>query len=184
MHSFAVIGRWRRATFQFIIFLTNTTIVFYFTTIESEIMGRSLTDETPKISFIHSNKGKRLLVVNDHVFHQNKSTSKVTYCKCEQRMCSAGIHLDINDRFMKFNTSDHTHMPIPERVEIRKLMENVKVRVCDESTAIGQIYHEELVKAKLSRSALAIAATSREASRYAVQCLPVYYHLSFRVHSW
>ena len=146
-------------------------------------MGRSLVDQTPKISFIHSNKGKRLLVVNDHVFYQNKSTSKVTYWKCEQRMCSAGVHLDINDRFMKFSTSDHTHMPTPERVEIRKLMEKVKVRVCDESTAIGQIYHEELVKAKLSRSALAIAATSREASRYIFHCLPVYCYLSFRVHS-
>ena len=146
-------------------------------------MGQSLIDQTPKISFIHSNKGKRLLVVNNHVFYQNKSTSKVTYWKCEQRMCSAGVHLDINDRFIKFSTSDHTHMPTPERVEIRKLMENVKVRVCDESMAIGQIYHEELVKAKLSRSALAIAATSREASRYTFQYLPIDYHLSYRVRS-
>lgn len=126
---------------------------------------RSSVDETPKISFINSNKGKRLLVVNDHVFYQNKSTSKVTYWKCQQRICSAGIHLDVNDRFLKFSNTKHTHMPTPERVEIRKLMANVKVRVTEESTAIGQIYHEELVKANLSRSALAIAATSREASK-------------------
>ncbi len=56
-------------------------------------------------------------------------------------------------------------MPVPERVEIRKLMTNIKNRVHGEATAIGQIYNEELAKANLSKSALAVAATAREASK-------------------
>jgi hypothetical protein len=36
-------------------------------------------------------------------------------------------------------------------------MVNVKKRVHDEATAIGQIYNEELEKVNLSKSALAIA---------------------------
>ena len=57
-------------------------------------------------------------------------------------------------------------MPVPGRVEIRKLMMNVKSRVHDESTAIGQIYNEELAKANLSKPALAATdATATGASK-------------------
>ena len=58
-------------------------------------------------------------------------------------------------------------MPAPERVEIRKLMISVKARVIHESTAIGQIFQEELAKANLSRSAIAFASTARETSHRA-----------------
>ncbi|CAF3228537.1 unnamed protein product [Rotaria sp. Silwood2] len=44
------------------------------------------------------------------------------------------------------------------------MMTKVKTRVDRETTAIGQIYTEELVKANLSRTALAIAPTAREAN--------------------
>ncbi|CAF1300176.1 unnamed protein product [Rotaria sp. Silwood1] len=77
-------------------------------------------------------------------------------------MCWAGVHLDAHDQFIKFTKHDHNHMPVPERVEIRKLIMNVKTRVQDETTAIGQIYNEELGKANLSKSALAAAATAKE----------------------
>ncbi len=56
-------------------------------------------------------------------------------------------------------------MPKSERLEIRKMMTKVKTRVDRETTAIGQIYTEELAKANLSRTALAIAPTAREASK-------------------
>ncbi|CAF4290819.1 unnamed protein product, partial [Adineta steineri] len=35
-------------------------------------------------------------------------------------------------------------MPSPERLEVRKMMNNVKNRVTNETTAIGQIYTDEL----------------------------------------
>jgi hypothetical protein len=131
-------------------------------------MAESVENEIRVISFITSNKNKRLLTIDGYIYHQNKSTSKVSYWKCEEKMCWAGVHLDSSDQFIKFTTPDHTHMPVPERVEIRKLLTSVKARINDESTAIGQIYNEELVKANLSKSALAIAATARDASKYII----------------
>jgi hypothetical protein len=146
-------------------------------------MGASSTDETPAISFINSNKNKRLLSIAGYIFYQNKSTPKVTYWKCEQKSCSAAVHLDSNDRFIKFNSADHTHMPVPERIEIRKLMTSVKARVIHESTAIGQIYQEELAKANLSRSALAFASTAREASKRTFVLLSMQSVVLCRIHS-
>ena len=121
--------------------------------------------EAPEIEFISSNKNKRLLLIDSHIYLQNKSTEKVSYWKCEKKMCWAGVHLDAHDKFIKFNKHDHNHMPAPERLQVRKLMTNVKKRVYDETTAIGQIYNEELAKANLSRLALVAAATAREASK-------------------
>jgi hypothetical protein len=69
------------------------------------------------------------------------------------------------DQFMKYTESTHTHLPVPDRLEIRKMLTNVKTRVDRETGAIDQIHNEELAKANLSRAALAIAPTAREASK-------------------
>jgi hypothetical protein len=122
------------------------------------------SNEIPEIEFILSNKNKRLLSINGYVYQQNKSTEKMSYWICEEKMCWAGVHLDAHDRFIKFTKHDHNHMPVPERVEIRKMMMNIKTRVHEETTAIGQIYNKELAKANLSKTALAAAATARDAS--------------------
>ncbi|CAF3904242.1 unnamed protein product [Adineta steineri] len=127
-------------------------------------MRKSVENKTPVISFITSNKKKRLLTINGYIYHENKSTSKVCYWICTQKLCWAGVHLNPHDQFIKFTTVGHTHMPVPEQVEIRKLLTRVKARINDESTAIGQIYNEELVKANLTKSALAVAATARDAN--------------------
>jgi hypothetical protein len=123
------------------------------------------SDEKPIMSFLVSNKNKRLLVIDGFIYQQNKITSKVSYWICEEKLCKAGVHLSSNDVFMKYTENLHTHLPIPERLEIRKMMTNVKTRVNREATAIGQIYNDELATANLSRSALAIAPTAREASK-------------------
>ncbi|CAF0856064.1 unnamed protein product [Rotaria sordida] len=127
-------------------------------------MSSPNVDGTPEISFLISNKGKRLLVINGFVYQQNKSTAKVNYWVCEEKLCNAGVHLTSNDLFLKYTQNAHTHLPKPERLVIRKMMTKVKTRVDRETTAIGQIYTEELVKANLSRTALAIAPTAREAN--------------------
>jgi hypothetical protein len=71
-------------------------------------------NQTPEIVFISSNKDKRLISINDYVYQHNKSTPKVSYWTCEEKTCRAGIHLDSNDRFIKFTKFDHTHMPVPD----------------------------------------------------------------------
>ncbi|CAF1297611.1 unnamed protein product [Adineta steineri] len=55
-------------------------------------------------------------------------------------------------------------MPAPERLEVRKMMNNVKNRVTNETTAIGQIYTDELVRSNLSTTALALAPTAKLAN--------------------
>ncbi|CAF1588256.1 unnamed protein product [Rotaria magnacalcarata] len=112
-------------------------------------MSSSDTDETPTISFLISNKKKRLLVIDGYIYQQNKSTAKVSYWLCEIKLCNAGVHLNSDDQFRKYTENPHTHMPVPERLEIRKMLTNIKSRVDREAKAIGQIYHEELLKANL-----------------------------------
>jgi hypothetical protein len=128
-------------------------------------MSSSDSDETPDISFITTNKNKRLLTIDGYMYHQNKITEKVSYWKCNQKSCWAGVHLTLNDLFLKYTKTKHNHMPTPERLEIRKMMTNIKARVNRETTAVGQIYTEELAQANLSTAALAIAPTAKEASK-------------------
>lgn len=56
-------------------------------------------------------------------------------------------------------------MPTPERLEVRKMMTNIKNRVNHETAAIGHIYTEEIARANLSAAALALAPTAKEASK-------------------
>lgn len=80
-------------------------------------------------------------------------------------MCWAGVHLDSNDRFLKYTKTTHNHLPTPERQEVRKMFATIKDRVMHETTAIGQIYNEELSRTNLSEAALATAHTARAASK-------------------
>ena len=127
-------------------------------------MSLSDSNEPSTISFITSNKNKRLLVINDYIYYLNKTTEKITYWKCDEKLCWAGVHLSSNDLFLKHTKNIHTHMPTSERLEIRKMIANVKNRVNGETTAVGKIYTEELARANLSTTALAMALTAREAS--------------------
>lgn len=72
----------------------------------------------PSITFVKSNKKKRLLVIDGYLFQLNKSTAKVAYCICEEKSCRMSVHPDIDDLFTKFMKSDHTYMPASERLEI------------------------------------------------------------------
>ncbi|CAF4145943.1 unnamed protein product [Rotaria magnacalcarata] len=69
------------------------------------------TDETPTISFLISNKKKRLLVIDGYIHQQNKSTARVSYWLCEIKLCNTGVHLNSDDRFLKYTENPHTHMP-------------------------------------------------------------------------
>ncbi|CAF1465829.1 unnamed protein product [Adineta ricciae] len=76
-----------------------------------------------------------------------------------------GVHLTSNDSFIKFTKSDHTHMPVPEKLEIRRVLADVKNRINRETTAVGKIYTEEVSRANLSTTALAMANTAKQANR-------------------
>ncbi|CAF4305403.1 unnamed protein product, partial [Rotaria magnacalcarata] len=75
-------------------------------------MSSSDTDETPTISFLISNKKKRLLVIDGYIYQQNKCTAIVSCWLCEIKLCNAGVHLNSDDQFLKYTENPHTHMPI------------------------------------------------------------------------
>ncbi|CAF2979155.1 unnamed protein product [Rotaria sp. Silwood2] len=56
-------------------------------------------------------------------------------------------------------------MPAPEKLEIRKMLVDVKNRINRETGAVGKIYTEEISRANLSTTALAIANTAKQANR-------------------
>jgi hypothetical protein len=100
------------------------------------------------------------------VYQLNKSTDKVKYWKCEVKYCTAAIHTDANDQFIKKSGGEHTHLSSPEHVQVRKLRKRVKDRVSQESIAIGRIYDDELTQSQLSQTSLAVAPTAEEASKF------------------
>jgi hypothetical protein len=117
------------------------------------------------IEFITSNKGKPLLVLDSYVYQLNKSTAKVKYWSCEVKGCFAAVHTDSNNQFLKKRGEHEAHLPSPESIEVRKLKKLVKDRVTQETTPIGQIFEDELVKSQLSQTALVVAPTAEEASK-------------------
>lgn len=116
------------------------------------------------ISFIQSQKGKPLLVSDKYLFKLNKSTTTTKYWICTLIECSAKIHTNINDHFIKM-IGEHCHPAESERIDVREFRENVKQRAIHETTPIPRIYDEEYAKATLSTAAIAILPSEREISK-------------------
>lgn len=120
------------------------------------------------VEFVTSNKGKPLLVYDGYIFKKNKGTEKVTYWVCQHGGCSATVHTDSNDQYLKSRGSHETHIPSPEQIELRNFRDIVKKRTVEETNAIAMIYEEELARANLSQTALAIAPSANEASKFLI----------------
>ncbi|CAM4896346.1 unnamed protein product [Rotaria socialis] len=88
-------------------------------------MPSSDADQTSTISFLISNKKTRLLVIDGYIYQQNKSTAKVSYWLCEIELCNAGVYLNSDDQFLKYAENPHTHIPVPERLEISQDVDKV-----------------------------------------------------------
>ena len=123
--------------------------------------------DSTTISFTKSNRGKPMLVRLGYVYRLKKSTTKVKYWVCQSASCTAGIHTDKNDEFIK-PTGQHRHLSTPEHVELRDLKINVKNRIQDETVSVPKVYVEELARSNLSSTALTLAPSSVEASEFFV----------------
>ncbi|CAF5071445.1 unnamed protein product, partial [Rotaria magnacalcarata] len=113
------------------------------------------------ISFIQSQKRKPLLVSDKYLFKLNKSTTTTKYWICTLTECSAKIHSNTNDHFIKM-IGEHRHSAKSEMIDVREFRENVKQRAIHETTPIPRIYDEECAKAILSTAAIAILPSERE----------------------
>jgi hypothetical protein len=114
------------------------------------------------ISFILSNKGQRMLVMNNHIFRYNKKTTKKKYWMCAVSGCEVRIQTDENDVYLCGGKDTHNHAANSDLIEQTRLRQKIKQRVADELTPINMIYEQEIAKASLSFSALATFPTSHE----------------------
>jgi len=117
-----------------------------------------------KISFIYSQKGKKMLVIDNFVFKLNKTTSSTKYYRCSDSCCTVIVHTDLEDNVLKIK-DDHCRPPEPEEVQIRTFRQAVKARAINETTPIPQIYDEEALRMNLSNLAIAALPSQREISQ-------------------
>lgn len=107
---------------------------------------------TSGLKFSTTTKGKRLLIYDGYMYTLNKSRNNDNYWRCQERTCPANIHTDKSDNLKACN-SNHNHLSRPESIELVELKHNIRCRVLKESTAIANIYDQELAAAKLTRTA-------------------------------
>ncbi|CAF5084080.1 unnamed protein product, partial [Rotaria sp. Silwood1] len=91
----------------------------------------SLDENQPpssNISFIQPQKGKPLLISDKYIFKLNKTTTTTKYWICTFNGCSAKIHTNINDQFLKI-IGEHCHSQESENIDVRDFREKVKQRV-------------------------------------------------------
>lgn len=117
------------------------------------------------LSFIVSNKGKPLLVLNDCIYRLKKQTLIKKYWICQENGCTAYVHTD-NDNVFIISTGNHNHLCKPETVRVKQFRNNLKDRAVKETTAISKIYEEEIIKSRLSTGSLATLPLVREIRMY------------------
>ncbi|CAF1238727.1 unnamed protein product [Adineta ricciae] len=99
-------------------FIYGVCIIFY--------RHNMLSIPSNAVSFIKSQKGNKMLVMNDYIFKFNKTVGPTKYYRCKHSRCIVTLHTDLNDVISKFN-GEHCHPPEPEEIEIRKFKEAVKI---------------------------------------------------------
>jgi hypothetical protein len=83
------------------------------------------TTTTNTISFLNSNKGNRLLVLNGFIYKINKQSSSKIYWICKTKSCQGHVHTDLNNNFLN-SSSKHNHLDEPEELEIKQLRGIIK----------------------------------------------------------
>ena len=118
--------------------------------------------ENIHLSFITSNKGQQLLVLNDYLYKCNKKTTVKKYWICVNNSCKTAVHTDLNDVYLSGGKSLHDHEPNPDAITARKVRHNIKERAWKEIIPIPMIYEQEIAKVPPNSTAIAILPTSRE----------------------
>ncbi|CAF1323957.1 unnamed protein product [Rotaria sp. Silwood1] len=117
--------------------------------------------QSPTVSYIQSQKGKLLLVLDKCIFKLNKTTTTTKYWICTCIECSMKVHTNMNDQLVKV-IGEHCHPTEQELIHVRELRAKVKQRAIDETTPIPRIYDEECARAMLSDTVIALLPSERE----------------------
>lgn len=128
------------------------------------------TDQSAKtnmnVSFIKSNKGQPLLVLNSYVFRLNKKRKDKKYWVCSSAGCNVTVHTDLNDEYRCGGTAEHNHEPNPDMVLARQVRQNIKERAVNEVIPIAMIYEQEVSKPSVTTTTVAILPTCQEIGEF------------------
>ena len=120
------------------------------------------TSADGQISSIASNKGQRLLVLDEHIYRCNKKVVGKKYWVCMISGCSITIHTNEDDVYLCGGKSHYGHESSSDFIKNTRLRHQMKQRALDELTPINLIYKQEIAKASLNTSALATFRTNQE----------------------
>lgn len=135
----------------------------------TEMSVDHIKSTTPIISFINSQKGKLMIVIDDYIFKFNRQSKSTKHWICIFNGCSAKVHTTLENQLIDL-VDIHNHPPEKEEIEIRKFREKIKERAVTETTPVPQIYEEECVRIMLSFAAIAIVPSEREISMRRTYC--------------
>ncbi|CAF3832306.1 unnamed protein product, partial [Rotaria sp. Silwood1] len=113
------------------------------------------------VSYIQSQKGKPLLVLDNCIFKLNKTTITTKYWTCTCIECSMKVHTNVNDQLVKI-IGEHCHPTEQELIHVREFRAKVKQRAIDETTPIPRIYDEDRARGMLSNVVIALLPSKRE----------------------
>jgi len=119
---------------------------------------------SPIISFINSQKGKLMLVIDDYIFKFNRESKTTKYWICTFSGCLAKVRTTLDNQLIEFSDK-HNHPSEKEKIEVRKFREKVKERAVNETTPVPQIYEQECARMILFFSAITILPSEREMSK-------------------
>jgi hypothetical protein len=124
----------------------------------------SIQPSSPVISFVYSQKGKLMVVIDDYTFKLNRTAGTTKYWICTFTGCSSKVHTTLDNQLVKL-IDKHNHPSEKEKIEIREFREKVKQRVMNETTPVPRIYEEECTRMMLSIAAIVILPSKREMSK-------------------
>ncbi len=135
--------------------------------------------ENINITFIKSNKGQPLLVLNNYLYNCNKKTAKKKYWVCISSGCTMYVHTDINDTYVCGGVAQHNHESNPEMVTVRQVRDKIKERALNEIIPISMIYEQETSKTSINSTTLAILPTCQEIGTFVKVDIHLYFFLIF-----
>ncbi len=115
----------------------------------------TVSNSTPLLQWSLTSKGKDLLIINNHTFKWNKSSSTKQYWRCDEaEYCDVWVHTTLDGIYISMTKSDHDHFCDPDRIVISKVIGLMRARCKQELISIATIYEQEVKKAKLTDTQL------------------------------
>jgi hypothetical protein len=92
----------------------------------SESESSSSESGQSEISFATSNKGKPILIYENHIFKCNKIAKSKKYWLCDKRECAIYVHTSRTNEMICI-TGDHYHAANPDQIATKILRDKMKI---------------------------------------------------------